>query len=249
MPAEPRAPARSVEDHYRHHLAPIYLWMAGGFEAALSRGETELDAALPDRRGGSAVDLGAGFGMHAIPLARRGWSVLALDSSAALIGELRQQAGALPVRAVEDDLLGFQRYLDSPADLILCIGDTLTHLPDLPTVDALLARIAESVAPGGTFVTSFRDYTVPLAGLARFIPVRSDRDRILDCFLEYEADHVLVHDLIHERDGGTWSLEAGAYRKVRLAPGWVQARLVARGFDVRTEPGLAGMVRLVGTRA
>ena len=66
-------------EHYRAHLAPVYLWMAGGFEAALSRGEAEVDALFPDLApGATAVDLGAGFGMHAIPLARAGARVLAL---------------------------------------------------------------------------------------------------------------------------------------------------------------------------
>jgi 2-polyprenyl-3-methyl-5-hydroxy-6-metoxy-1,4-benzoquinol methylase len=72
----------TVADHYKTHLAPVYLWMAGGFDAAVSRGETEIEATLPNlSRGITAVDLGAGFGMHTIPLARRGCSVIAIDTS------------------------------------------------------------------------------------------------------------------------------------------------------------------------
>ncbi|WP_224787783.1 hypothetical protein [Pseudomonas fluorescens] len=59
----------TVADHYETHLAPVYLWMAGGFDAAVSRGEAEIEAVLPNRASGTtAVDLGAGFGMHTIPL-------------------------------------------------------------------------------------------------------------------------------------------------------------------------------------
>lgn len=59
----------SVEAHYETLLAPIYLWMAGGAEAAFSAGAKDLEGLLGAP--GFAVDLGAGFGMHAIPLAAR----------------------------------------------------------------------------------------------------------------------------------------------------------------------------------
>jgi len=238
----------SVADHYKTHLAPVYLWMAGGFDAAVSRGESEIEAALPNLSGAStAVDLGAGFGMHAIPLARRGCSVIAIDTSSTLLEELRRHAKALPIRAVEDDLLSFQRHLDSKADFILCMGDTLTHLPEAHDVEELFSHVAESLRPGGKFIATFRDYTTPLASHERFVPVRSDADRILTCFLEYVPDYVNVHDVLHERNGSTWQLRVSAYRKLRLAPAWVSAALQANGFSVRIEPGLAGMVRVVAT--
>jgi SAM-dependent methyltransferase len=239
----------SVADHYRSHLAAVYTWMSGGFESALARGETELGAILPDlSRGARAVDLGCGFGMHSIPLARRGCAVLALDSSSYLVGQLKAHAGTLPITAAEDDLLAFQRYLDRPADVILCMGDTLTHLPDRDAASQLFTSAAASLCPGGRFIATFRDYTQALVGNARFIPVKSDADRILTCFLEYAADHVDVHDMLHERDGEAWRLRVSAYRKLRLDPQWVSGSLRDRGFSVRTEPGLAGMIRIVAAK-
>jgi SAM-dependent methyltransferase len=239
----------TVADHYKTHLAPVYLWMAGGFDAAVARAETEIEAILPDLPSGiTAVDLGAGFGMHTIPLARRACSVIAVDTSSLLLDELRRQAEGLPVRAVEDDLLSFQRYLDSKADLILCMGDTLTHLPDRQSIEMLFSRAAESLHPGGKLIATFRDYTSPLEGPGRFVPVRSDDDRILTCFLEYASDHVDVHDVLHERDGSGWKLRISSYRKLRLSPEWVTAALQARGFSVLVEPGLSGMVRIIATQ-
>jgi SAM-dependent methyltransferase len=197
----------AVADHYSNHLAPVYLWMAGGFEAAVARGESEIDAILPDLpQGWTAVDLGAGFGMHSFPLARRGCSVIAIDTSSLLLDELRKRAEGMPVRAVEDDLLSFPRYLDSRVDLILCMGDTLTHLRDRQSVQELFSRASECLRPGGRFLTTFRDYTSTLEGPARFIPERSDDDRILTCFLEYSTDHVDVHDVLQEREGSHWKL-------------------------------------------
>jgi SAM-dependent methyltransferase len=236
----------TVADHYRSHLAPVYSWMSGGFDAAIARGETEIGALLPDLSNGSlAVDLGCGFGMHSIPLARRGCAVLALDSSSYLLEQLSAHAGAFPISVVEDDLLAFQRYLDRPADIILCMGDTLTHLPERDSALQLFTRAAASLRPGGRFIATFRDYTQALVGSGRFIPVKSDADRILTCFLEYASDHVDVHDLIHERNGDAWQLRVSTYRKLRLNPQWVSAALRERGFSVSAEPGPAGMIRMI----
>jgi 2-polyprenyl-3-methyl-5-hydroxy-6-metoxy-1,4-benzoquinol methylase len=69
----------SADEHYARLLAPVYLWMAGGLDHALKQGEADVRPFIPGR--GLAVDLGAGFGMHAIPLARAGWEVLAIDTS------------------------------------------------------------------------------------------------------------------------------------------------------------------------
>jgi 2-polyprenyl-3-methyl-5-hydroxy-6-metoxy-1,4-benzoquinol methylase len=102
----------SVVDHYASHLAPVYAWMAGGIDAALERGADEVGALnLSPAPGAIAVDLGAGFGMHAIPLARLGYRILAIDSSAELLDELRAGTGVLPIDVVIDDLSAFRRLV------------------------------------------------------------------------------------------------------------------------------------------
>ena len=146
----------------------------------------DLQLELP--AGALAVDLGAGFGMHAIPLARMGARVIAVDSSAELLGELSRLAGDLAIKTVHDDLLSFRSHLSEKPSAIFCMGDTLTHLPDTPTSISWCRKWSKSLARGGRFVLSFRDYSEPLLDEARFIPVRSDERRILTCFLEYEED-------------------------------------------------------------
>jgi hypothetical protein len=34
----------SVSEHYESHLAPLYVWMAGGLDSAIARGRAEVDA-------------------------------------------------------------------------------------------------------------------------------------------------------------------------------------------------------------
>jgi SAM-dependent methyltransferase len=239
----------SVTQHYESHLAPIYVWMAGGIESAIARGRAEVDAVCSRPSGAQlAVDLGAGFGMHAIPLADIGYSVLAIDSSDALLDTLDKRVGTRPIKTIRDDLLSFKRHLDGPAALILCMGDTLTHLPDQGSVQGLFDDVAESLEDGGTFIVTFRDYSSALIESKRFIPVRSDSERILTCFLEYDDGAVTVYDILHERDGAAWRQRVSAYRKLRLSPAWVADALEVRGFKIRNEQGLAGMTRLVASR-
>jgi SAM-dependent methyltransferase len=239
----------SVTEHYESHLAPVYVWMAGGMDTAIARGRAEVIAVCPHPSTSRwAVDLGAGFGMHAIPLADIGYSVLAIDSSETLLDEMRRQIGTRPITAVRDDLLSFKKHLREPAAVIMCMGDTLTHLPDRQSVERLFADVADALERGGSFIATFRDYSAPLFGRQRFIPVRSDSDRLLTCFLEYEEDSVTVHDIINERQGSEWRQRVSAYRKLRLSPDWVAGRVEAPGLRVRIEPGLGGMTRLVAER-
>jgi 2-polyprenyl-3-methyl-5-hydroxy-6-metoxy-1,4-benzoquinol methylase len=239
----------SVTEHYDAHLAPIYVWMAGGMDAALARGLAEMNAVCPRPAPSQwAVDLGAGFGMHAIPLADIGYSVLAIDSCSTLLDAMQSHCGTRSIESVRGDLRSFRKHLKAPAALIVCMGDTLTHLPDRQSVDSLLVDVAESLEGGGTFIATFRDYATPLIGLQRFISVRSDANRILTCFLEFDDGAVTVHDILYEREGAEWRQRVSAYRKLRLSPDAVAGALKAQGLQVRIEQGVAGMVRLIAKR-
>jgi SAM-dependent methyltransferase len=237
----------SVAEHYERVLSPVYAWMAGGAEAALAAGKSELEGLqLQLPAGALVVDLGAGFGMHAIPLARMGARVVAVDNSAELLGQLSRLAGDLAIRTVKDDLLSFRSHLSEKPGAIFCMGDTLTLLPEHTHVDFLVQEVVECLARGGRFVLSFRDYSEALLDEKRFIPVRSDERRILTCFLEYEDDNVVVHDILHERQGDAWETKVSSYRKLRLTPERVISSLESFGFETRREQGVRGMVRLVG---
>jgi hypothetical protein len=236
----------SVTDHYDLHLAPVYSWMAGGIADAVARGQKELaDIGLLESGARYAVDLGAGFGMHAIPLSRNGSNVLAIDSSAFLLDELKDYAGDTPVETVKDDLLNFASHLSGEPDVVLCMGDTLTHLSGMSSVTALISSVREHLSQGGRFVITFRDYTRALEGTNRFIPVKSDETRISTCFLEYAVDTVRVHDILHERKEGTWVMRVSTYQKLRLEPVRIKQQLERCGFEVSMGAGTSGMVRII----
>jgi predicted TPR repeat methyltransferase len=236
--------------HYETHLAPIYSWMLGDLDAAFARSAAELDELrLPPAAAGIAVDLGAGLGLHAVALANRGFAVTAIDSSEILLDELRARCGTLPIVAIQADLADFRDFVKRPPAIIVCMGDTLTHLPGFAEVEKLLAGVAAALAPGGVFVATFRDYaTKALEGNQRFILVRADEHRILGCFLEYGQDVVTVHDVLTEQRDGMWQQRVSSYPKLRLAPEWLAGRLNALGFETHRGANQSGMVRIVGVK-
>ena len=233
----------SVTEHYANHLAPIYSWMVGDFDAACTDADDFYSGIpLPNGDGLVAVDLGCGHGVHSIPLARRGYSVLALDTSRHLLGELEAKVGELSIRVIAADLIDFKNHLGSDtATVIACMGDTLTHLPSVEAVKKLICDSADTLSPVGWLTLSFRDYSHELVGSERFIPVRSDNRRIHTCFLEYQPDTVIVHDIIHSLIGSAWQTSVSAYPKLRLRPETVIAFAESNGLTLVHRQTVRGM--------
>ncbi len=240
----------NVQLHYDQLLGPVYTWMAGGWEAAVARNRALLASlSLASWPRGTAVDLGCGSGFQAIPLAEAGFDVVALDLNETLLAELREHSAGLPVRVVPDDLLNFAAHLRGDAALIVCMGDTLTHLSSVETVAGLVRAAAARLQPGGRLVLGFRDLaSQALTGPARFIPVRSEADRIFTCFLDYRPDHVEVNDLLYVREGGQWRFSSSAYRKLRLSAENVGALVTAAGLELELAATEQGAVRIVGVK-
>jgi len=240
----------SVREHYDGHLGPVYGWMIGDFDVAKEAARTELRAVgISEGAGRVAVDLGAGPGAHAIALAEAGYAVTAIDTCAELLEELRANGGDHVIRCVNDDLLSVRRHCEGAVDVIVCMGDTLTHVVSVQSVERLFEAISETLRPGGVFVATFRDYSAgALEGVGRFIPVRQDDRRILTCFLEYRETTVTVSDLLHERTDVGWALRVSSYAKLRLSPEWTRSTLNRLGLVATLEAGPKGMVRLVAAR-
>ena len=239
----------TVEEHYSRVLADVYSWMYGGWDAALAR-YTEFFAArgITPRGSSRAIDLGAGCGFQAIPLARAGFSVTAIDLDRKLLAELERHLDGEDIETVCADIVDFRRHSPKSAELIVCMVDTLLHLGSQAAVAELAADVFAALEPGGVFIATFRDFTVESKELERFIPVRSDDNIIFTCFLEFEPDTVKVHDLVYRRGAGRWDITKSFYRKLRLPTDWVVMTLRDAGFG-QVETGLdRGLVVLTAKK-
>ena len=234
----------AIASHYDEHLAEHYSWLFGGLPERVAENRKLFETL--GLRGGAALDVGAGSGFQSIPLAQLGFQVTAVDLSEKLLAELRTNAPGLTVRTVRDDIL--RCVVDmAPAsyDATVCMGDTLTHLGSFGDVQRLLREIHRVTKPGGRFIVAFRDLTAELRGDERFIPIRADEHTVFSCFLEYDGDHVRVYDVIHRRGEHGWDMRVSSYKKLRIAPDWLEKRLVELGFTIESRETIRGLVTLV----
>ncbi|MFZ6014162.1 MAG: class I SAM-dependent methyltransferase [Bacteroidota bacterium] len=238
----------TVKEHYDKHLGNFYSWMAGNFEEKQAEYERYFRSneitAFPG--GKKALDLGAGHGIQSVALAKLGFQVVAVDFNAQLLQELRVNAKGLEVDAVESDIVDFLRHTEQQYDVIVCMGDTLTHLETFSRAKELIHFMTSRTTHGGKIVLAFRDLTRELKEEQRFIPVAQDDKRILTCYLEYFASHVMVHDILHEKENGKWVQKISAYPKLRISPSMIEEELKGNGLvNIKSET-INRMVHLIG---
>lgn len=133
-------------------IAPLYDRMAADPDLQAFYGEWRrslLEAAREHRvvvR--TLVDLACGTGNTAVPWARRGWNVIGVDSSAAMLAQARKKSHA--VRWCRQDLAHLR--LAESADAVTCHGDALNHVLDARSLQRVFINVARVVRPAGLFL-------------------------------------------------------------------------------------------------
>jgi SAM-dependent methyltransferase len=240
----------AIQEHYDRFLAGHYLWMAGGFgpNAAKSRRFFANHGIVPrDTR--VAIDLGAGCGFQTIPLAEAGFHVHAVDLCQPLLDELAARLQGLPVTLHTGNILDYSLWSGLCPELIVCMGDTLTHLPGLDAVEELVRNCHAELRPGGLCLFSFRDYSAAADGDGDVVPVQRDRDRIFLCRLGYGPDTVTGTDIRYTHAGGRWSRASGSYTKQRIRPWAFRQILTGAGFGIAYWETGSGMITIIAGKS
>ncbi len=102
--------------------------------------------------GRSVIDLACGTGTLALLMAERGWSVLGIDRSVAMLAEAGHKVAAvapIDVQLMEADMRDF--VVDSPVDLITCCYDSLNYLLTEDDLQHCFNAVARALLPGGLF--------------------------------------------------------------------------------------------------
>lgn len=112
-------------------------------------------------KGAMVLDVGCGLGLHAIELARRGYLVVGLDLSLAMItraAETAQQQG-LKINFLHADIR--EIAFDGAFDAVICMGTTFGFFDDEANRD-VLNRLYQALRPGGRILLDVvnRDYVV-----------------------------------------------------------------------------------------
>ena len=120
----------------------------------------------------AVVDVGCGTGRHALPLARAGARVTAIDFSSAMLERARAKPGAGRIRFVQHDLAKPLPLPDAAFDRVLCCL-VLDHIARLSSFFSELHRLCR---PEGRVLISVMHPAMSLLGVqARFIDSASGR--------------------------------------------------------------------------
>jgi len=239
----------TVKDHYDNHLGEFYSWMIGDFETrTIEQQKYFASHNIQPVTDGAALDLGCGNGIQSISLARTGFKVIAVDFSKQLLSELNRNSAGLDIKTIEANFMDFSFIPDSAFDVITCMGDTITHLSSSSDIKKLFQKSFSILIPQGKLIISFRDLTVPLEGVNRFLPVKSDDTRILTCFLEYFDNFVMVHDLLHEKESGQWTQKISSYKKLRISENKLITILKDCGFRIDSSEIINRMVHIIAVK-
>lgn len=237
------------KEHYQNLLADVYAWMCGGFDRAIAQNSNFfIQQQIQPQSSKNAIDLGCGCGFQSIPLAKLGFSVIAIDTDSKLLDELRNYAEQLDILTIEADLVEFHKFAIDKAEIIVCMTDTLLHLETKERVITLFEKVFNQLESNGKFILTFRDLSTELSELDRFIPLKSDAETIFTCFLEYEPETVKVHDLVYRLKEGNWNLSKSFYRKLRLSAAWVESNLDRAGFGQIESFSDRNMVTIIATK-
>ena len=127
--------------------------------------EPQVDAALGNVNGRSALDVGCGTGRHALRLAAAGANVDAIDFSEGMLAKARMKPGGEKVRFQGHDLAQPLPFPAAHFDFVIC-GLVIDHIAALQDLFSEMGRVCR---PGGRIVISVMHPAMMLRGVqARF---------------------------------------------------------------------------------
>lgn len=239
-----------VKEHYDKHLGNFYSWMIGNFETNQNEFQVFLkENGLTPLASKIAIDLGAGHGIQSVALAKIGFEVIALDFNEQLLSELKLNSKGLSIQIFNEDIRKIKQFTYVEPELVICCGDTITHLSSKKEIESFISDISSILNYGGKVLLSFRDYSNELTGDDRFILVRSDETRILTCVLDYNKDSVRITDLLYERTEAGWKQKVSSYNKVRILENEMISILETNRLKIQLNKKLKGMINLIAVKS
>jgi len=121
-------------------------------------------------RGRVLVDLACGTGNTALPWVERGWTVVGVDRSEAMLREARKKSNQ--VRWYRQELAALD--IEERADAVTCQFDALNHVLDSRDLQKIFANVGRTLNDGGLFQFDLNtDYFLRwLATSEKLFPVR-----------------------------------------------------------------------------
>jgi SAM-dependent methyltransferase len=203
-------------------------------------------------RPGRVLDLGSGTGEHSRFLASKGFDVVGIDSSPAMLAKATDTPLPPNVAFLEGDIADVGRLASGLFDGAICLGNTLPHIRDRATLMRFASGLRHRLRPGAAVVLQVLNYDKVLDSGQRSLPLnfRKDEGEGEVVFLRLmtprpDGTVVFTPTTLRYRPHGDPPLEVVAARNVELK-GWrrreLEDVLEAAGFTAREVFGTVGDV-------
>jgi 2-polyprenyl-3-methyl-5-hydroxy-6-metoxy-1,4-benzoquinol methylase len=167
--------------------------------ARLDREGSFLRKCLERAPGDRVADLACGTGLHALFMAEAGAEVTAMDLSEEMVAHA---AARRPHPAITYRRGDMTEVSGGPWDLALCLGNSLSLLPDMKAVEATFRAVFDSLSPGGIFALQVLNYRSTAAQEPRHRVERRKRE---------DTEVVVVKNLVPHEERTLLSLTFFAF--------------------------------------
>lgn len=186
------------------------------------------------------LDLACGTGMHAAFFARQGYRVTARDADPEMIAYARARWST--EGRVEWILHDMREPAKGCFGLIICLGNSLSMLPDENALALTMRAVADQLDGGGRFLLQILDYRSLRADGHRLTYKAGqlkEREIAIVKLLAAYGDEVIASFLVLERDAadeeGAWSSRSTVSRLFPWQPDEIRHSLSSAGLEAIEE--------------
>lgn len=173
------------------------------------------------------LDLCCGAGQMAAWLAACGFDVTGLDASEPMIELARENAPS--AEFVVGDAADFS--FPQPFDAVVCVFDSVNHLPSVDEVRAVFKNVSRSLCPGGLFVFDINtDRGFRFAAGETWAAVQPDHVCLSKSLYDPSQGEAVSQLTLFRDDAGSWIRTDLEIHEYLYAPEAIVAALAENGF-------------------
>lgn len=166
-----------------------------GFYEELSRyydivfplGQAQLNFISTRAKGKKILDLAAGTGNYSIALSKMGYEVTAVDLDEEMVKKIaeKNKAEGTKTKAVVLDMNKVETLNDT-FDVVICIGNSLVHLPNKEEIESLIKKLYNMLEKDGVLIIQIVNYDRVLENNVKALPTISREDEGVTFVRNYE---------------------------------------------------------------
>jgi 2-polyprenyl-3-methyl-5-hydroxy-6-metoxy-1,4-benzoquinol methylase len=168
------------------------------WESRLSRELPFIRSFMKDSKNTRVLDIACGSGRHSVALANLGFNVVGFDTSEGMIAAARNHAKSVEAEVdfIIADMFTFQKDVEGPFDIVLCLGNSLALLSSFKEMQEVVAQVHGVLDPHGSFIFQVLNFDEILLSGFRFFPIKGG---------ETSDGNEVVFSRFYEHSDDAWS--------------------------------------------